>query len=74
VTAPSDRIDYGVVQQLPGLGPVPGQVWRNRHSGDWYTIVSLQQRRTCWVTLRGVYGEREISLQDLETYYQATTR
>lgn len=70
--APSDRIDYGVTQTLPGMGPEIGSSWRNKHSGTWYTIVRIQQRRKCWVTVRGVYGEREISLAHLYEFYLPT--
>ncbi len=72
--APADRIDYGIAQALPGMGPEIGSTWRNKGSGDWYTIVSIRQTRKCWVTIRGVHGEREISLQYLHEYYMPTTR
>lgn len=71
---PDDRIDYGVTQALPGMGAEIGSTWRNKGSGDWYTIVRIRQARKCWVTIRGVHGEREISVQDLHEYYQPTTR
>jgi hypothetical protein len=74
MSAPADRIDYGVVQQLPGMGPEIGSVWRNRHSGCLYTIVGVQQRLRCWVTVRGVDGEREISLSEFDRSYMPTAR
>lgn len=68
--APSDHIDYGVVQALPGLGPVPGDVWVSKGDGSMFTIVDIQQRKRCWVTVRGRGGEREILLGNLERYYR----
>lgn len=69
MAAPDDHIDYGVTQHLPGMGPEIGSVWRNKGSGNVYTIVRVQQRRQCWVTIRGLQGEREIRLATLQEFY-----
>ena len=43
---------YGDQPVLPGMGPQPGALFRNRHTGSIGTVVRVTTRRRLWVTLR----------------------
>ena len=55
---------------LPGLGPVPGDRYKNRAVNLYATVVAVQQRRVCWVLLRVRDGEKQIPLTELERYWE----
>jgi hypothetical protein len=43
---------HGQQLMIGGLGPVPGDLFRNRHTGDIGCIVKIAQRQYAWATLR----------------------
>lgn len=47
--------------QLPieGLGPMPGDRYRNRNTGTICAVLALEHRRTDWVTVR-IMGETQV--------------
>jgi len=58
--------EFGDQLGLGGMIPTAGERYRNVHTGSIVTVVSVQQRRHAWLVIRGVGGERAISLGQLE--------
>ena len=63
-------MDYGGQAALPGLGPTPGDRWRNKGIDLICIIVAVEQRRRCWVIIRVRNGETEITLDDLYEFWR----
>jgi hypothetical protein len=62
--------DPGVTMTLPGMGPEIGSRHKSRKANVYCTVMSVQQRRYCWITVR-VHGEsREIRLDEFQMYWQ----
>ena len=49
-----DELPFIHDTQLPlsGLGPLPGERWRNRNTGTIVSVISTEQKRHGWVTIR----------------------
>ena len=59
---------HGPQTVIPGLAPLEGQMYRNRHTGGICTVLSIVQRRKCWVIFR--YQNREYDC-DLPAFEKA---
>jgi hypothetical protein len=55
--------------QLGDMGPTPGEVVRNVHTGELATVMGVGQRKYCWVVLRYREGEREQRLADFYDHW-----
>lgn len=55
---------------LPGVGPVPGALYKNRRVNVYLVVVAVVTRRKTWVIVRKNGVEDELPLADLETYWQ----
>lgn len=53
---------YGDQLSLLGEIPVAGETYRNRHTADIVTVVSIDQRRHAWVVYRTWGHERRTDL------------
>lgn len=65
-----EPIDDNGVCALPGLGPVPGDRYKNRAVNVFATVVAVEQRRHCWVLVRFSGREEEMRLDQFERYWQ----
>lgn len=65
-----EPIDDNGISALPGLGPTPGDRYRNRHANVIATVVAVQQRRYAWVLLRWNDREEEFRLDEFERYWR----
>lgn len=65
-----EPIDDNGVLALPGMGPAPGTVYKNRAVNTYATVVAVLQRRQCWVLIRKNDREDEIPLADLDRYWE----
>lgn len=52
--------------QLGDLGPEPGTVYRNRHTGERAVVLGVGQRRYCWVVMRYRGEQVEVRLDRFE--------
>lgn len=59
--------------QLDRLGPEPGELVRNVHTGELATVLGVGQRKYCWVILRYRDGEREQRLSDFYDHWAPFT-
>lgn len=44
--------ELGLTMMLPGMGPNPGDTYRNVHTGLLCTVMQVQQRRHALITFR----------------------
>lgn len=56
---------------LDGLGPHPGDTYRNAHTGEIATVVTSTTRRKSWVTLRHSNRLTEVPLAWLGEHWLA---
>lgn len=61
MSTPADRINYGHQAALEGLGPQPGDTYRNIHTGRLGTIVSVGRNRRTWYMVRHNGSETMVS-------------
>jgi hypothetical protein len=54
IGVPLDEEGFGRDEQLAldGLGPIVGDRWRNRASGQVVAVIGTERRRQGWVTVR----------------------
>lgn len=59
-------------EQLPLLPemPLPGERWWNEGIGRIVTVMRLEQRRQCWITIRVNNEEHEMSLPGFLNAYR----
>lgn len=60
---------YGQQLMFGQLGPAPGELYRNTHTGAVGTIVGVRQDRRCWVTVRHDGRRTEIPLDWLGVHW-----
>lgn len=58
------------VLPIPGMGPVPGDRYMNRHVLVYAVVVAVEQRRHCWVRVRSQGHEYEIRLDEFERFWE----
>lgn len=58
--------------QLPLLDDhlSPGAQWRNVHTGEILTVLSVKQRKQLWVRLRRNGRTTELALRQLERFHE----
>jgi len=72
---PADRrdpliTDPGVTAMLPGMGPQPGDRYKNRAINLHAVVLSINQRRYCWVSIRVNGQAQELRLDEFERYWR----
>lgn len=55
---------------MPGLEPVPGDRYKNRHRDLYGVVVAVQKRRRTWVLFRWNNREEEMSLQEFQEFWR----
>ena len=59
----------GTQLSLPGLGPDPGELFRNVHTGEIGTVITAATRRKSWVTIRRGGRLTDVPLHWLEKHW-----
>lgn len=62
---------YGQQQVIPGVGPLIGTTYRNRHTGMIATLVALRDGRFQWAKLRYAGHYTEVPVGWLDEHWQA---
>lgn len=57
--------------QLHALGPTPGERWRNKNTRGIVTVLSVDQRSYCWVTMRVAGTVQTLTLARFERAFES---